>query len=147
MNRKRNKDTDQTKSNLLSRSDFLAKAGGVMLATTAATASCLGGQSTIAQRHKWCFFYFVTTAILVFDFELFIDGLFLPPSLCRFNFLKLITENMRYREPSGLPLMLTFANREEDFNASFDWSTNPMKLSTDRAVEIWRRLKRLEFSC
>jgi len=144
---KPNSNPNKANPNHLTHSDFLAKVGGVMLATTAATASGLGGQSTIAQRHKWCFFYFVTTAILVFDFELFIDGLFLPPSLCRFNFLKLIRENMRYREPSGLPLMLTFANREEDFNASFDWSTNPMKLSTDRAIEIWRRLKRLEFSC
>ncbi|MDT8301731.1 MAG: MBL fold metallo-hydrolase [Sedimentisphaerales bacterium] len=53
MNSKHNKETDQTKSNLLTRSDFLAKACGAMLATAAATASCLGGQSTTAQRHKW----------------------------------------------------------------------------------------------
>ena len=53
MNRKHNKDTDQTKSNLLTRGGFLAQASGAMLATAAATASCLGGQSTITQRHKW----------------------------------------------------------------------------------------------
>lgn len=53
MNRKHNKDTDQTKSNLLTRGDFLTRAGGAMLATAAATASCLGGQSTITRRHKW----------------------------------------------------------------------------------------------
>lgn len=53
MNRKRNKDTDQTKSNLLTRGGFLAQAGGAMLATAVLTADCLGGQSTIAQRHKW----------------------------------------------------------------------------------------------
>jgi N-acyl homoserine lactone hydrolase len=44
---------EQTNSNLLTRSEFLYQAGGAMLATAAATASCLGGQSTIAQRHKW----------------------------------------------------------------------------------------------
>jgi glyoxylase-like metal-dependent hydrolase (beta-lactamase superfamily II) len=53
MNRKHNKNKDQTKSNLLTRGDFLAQAGGVMLATVAATASCLGGQSTITRRHRW----------------------------------------------------------------------------------------------
>ena len=53
MNRKHNKDTDQTNSNLLTRGDFLAQAGGAMIATAAATASCLGGQSTIIRRHKW----------------------------------------------------------------------------------------------
>ncbi|MGB2864980.1 MAG: hypothetical protein WBC05_16760 [Sedimentisphaerales bacterium] len=53
MNRKYNKDKDQTKSNLLTRGDFLAQAGGAMLATAAATASCLGGQSTITRRHRW----------------------------------------------------------------------------------------------
>jgi len=53
MNRKKNKNKDQTKSNLLTRGDFLAQAGGAMLATVAATASCLGGQSTITMRHKW----------------------------------------------------------------------------------------------
>jgi len=53
MNRKYNKDKDQTKSNLLTRGDFLAQAGGAMLAATAATASCLGGQSTITRRHRW----------------------------------------------------------------------------------------------
>ena len=53
MNRKHNKDTDQTKSNLLTRGDFLTRAGGAMLATAAATASCLGGQSTTTRRHKW----------------------------------------------------------------------------------------------
>src|SRR4030065_80197 len=53
MNSKHDKKTDQTKSNLLTRGDFLARAGGAMLATAAATASCLGGQSTITMRHKW----------------------------------------------------------------------------------------------
>ncbi len=53
MNRKHDKNTDQTKSNLLTRGDFLAKAGGAMLATAAATASCLAGQSTTTRRHKW----------------------------------------------------------------------------------------------
>ncbi|MHC4557715.1 MAG: MBL fold metallo-hydrolase [Planctomycetota bacterium] len=43
----------QTKSNLLTRGDFLAQAGGIMLATAAASTCCLGGQSNIAQRHKW----------------------------------------------------------------------------------------------
>jgi N-acyl homoserine lactone hydrolase len=53
MNRKHNKDKDQTKSNLLTRGDFLARAGGAMFATAASTASCLGGQSTITWRHNW----------------------------------------------------------------------------------------------
>jgi len=53
MNRKHNKNTDQAKSNLLTRGDFLARAGGAMLTTAAATASCLGGQPTITMRHKW----------------------------------------------------------------------------------------------
>jgi glyoxylase-like metal-dependent hydrolase (beta-lactamase superfamily II) len=47
------RNTEQTNSNLLTRSDFLCLAGGAMLANAATTASCLGGQSTIAQRHKW----------------------------------------------------------------------------------------------
>lgn len=53
MNRKHNKDTKRTNSNLRSRSDFLAQAGGVILATSVLTVDCLGGQSTIAQRHRW----------------------------------------------------------------------------------------------
>lgn len=53
MNRKHDKNTDQTKSNLLTRGDFLARAGGAMLATAAVTASCLAGQSTTTRRHKW----------------------------------------------------------------------------------------------
>ena len=53
MNRKQDKNTDQTKSNLLTRSDFLAKAGGAMLATAAVTAGCFGRQSTVAQQHRW----------------------------------------------------------------------------------------------
>ena len=47
------RNTEQTNSNLLTRSDFLCLAGGAMLATASTKASCLGGQSTIAQRHKW----------------------------------------------------------------------------------------------
>ena len=53
MNSKHNKKTGRTKPNLLTRGDFLARAGGAMLAATAATASCLGGQSIITARHKW----------------------------------------------------------------------------------------------
>jgi hypothetical protein len=48
-----NKNTEQTNPNLLTRSDFLAQAGGAVLATSALTADCPGGQSTIAQRHRW----------------------------------------------------------------------------------------------
>ncbi|MHC4536116.1 MAG: MBL fold metallo-hydrolase [Planctomycetota bacterium] len=48
-----NRNKEQKNSNLLTRGDFLAKAGGAMLATTVVTASCLGRQTTIDQRHKW----------------------------------------------------------------------------------------------
>ncbi|MFC1603866.1 MBL fold metallo-hydrolase [Planctomycetota bacterium] len=53
MNSKHDKSTDQTKSNFLTRGDFLAQAGGAILATAAVTASCLGEQSTIIHQHKW----------------------------------------------------------------------------------------------
>jgi len=53
MNRKHDQNTEQTNSNILTRSDFLAQAGGAMLATAVLTVDCLGGQSTIAQRHRW----------------------------------------------------------------------------------------------
>jgi len=43
MNSKHDKNTEQTKSKLFTRGDFLARAGGAMLATITATASCLGG--------------------------------------------------------------------------------------------------------
>jgi N-acyl homoserine lactone hydrolase len=48
-----NRKTEQTKPNLLTRSDFLAQASGAVLATAVLSADCLGGQSTIAQRHRW----------------------------------------------------------------------------------------------
>lgn len=53
MNSKHDKKTGRTKSNLLTRGDFLARAGGAMLAAAAATANCLGGQPTITTQRKW----------------------------------------------------------------------------------------------
>ncbi|MBC8472531.1 MAG: hypothetical protein H8D56_23965 [Planctomycetes bacterium] len=53
MNRKHAKNTKRTNSNLLTRGDFLSQAGGALLATAVLTVDCLGGQSTIAHRHRW----------------------------------------------------------------------------------------------
>lgn len=50
---KSGKNTEKTKSKLLTRGDFLARAGGTILASTAIAGSCLGGQSTNNQQHKW----------------------------------------------------------------------------------------------
>jgi len=48
-----NINADDAGSNLLTRGDFLARAGGAVLASFAAAANCPGGQSTTAQPHRW----------------------------------------------------------------------------------------------
>lgn len=44
---------DDARSSLLTRGDFLARAGGAMLASFAAASNCAGGQSAAAQPHRW----------------------------------------------------------------------------------------------
>ncbi|MEK7993268.1 MAG: hypothetical protein AAB403_05630, partial [Planctomycetota bacterium] len=48
-----NRNADDARTNLLTRGDFLARAGGAVLTSFAAAANCLGGQSTTAQPHRW----------------------------------------------------------------------------------------------
>lgn len=45
--------TDDTGSSLLTRGDFLSRAGGAVLASLAAAASCKGGQPAVSSRHRW----------------------------------------------------------------------------------------------
>jgi glyoxylase-like metal-dependent hydrolase (beta-lactamase superfamily II) len=45
--------TDDARASLLTRSDFLARAGGAVLASFATAANCVGGQSAAAQPHRW----------------------------------------------------------------------------------------------
>jgi hypothetical protein len=53
MNRKHHKTTKQSSSDLLTRGDFLARAGGAMLATAVGTGICLDGPASAAQSHPW----------------------------------------------------------------------------------------------
>lgn len=45
--------TDNARASLITRGDFLARAGGTVLASLAAAANCPGAQSTTAQPHRW----------------------------------------------------------------------------------------------
>ena len=48
-----NINTDDARASLLTRGDFLARAGGAVLASFATAANCVGGQSAAAQPHRW----------------------------------------------------------------------------------------------
>jgi len=53
MNWNLDKHYNKSKSNLLTRGEFLAKVGSAIFATAAVTAGCSGGPSRSAQKHQW----------------------------------------------------------------------------------------------